>query len=199
MASRTPELNAADNGASATPVIAQPAPLGMPNLPRTPLPEAHVDAREIAFNRGIGDVRLGMTRAGVGVAYGQPARVENVRGFFPRGTRYFGKVLRRLTYRFNDGTLRVSLVGNRVRAVDTTSRYYRSPGGVGVGSLIPLGPCRKNRFGSCDHRWKGFIYEPVCGKAWLAGTKRVQSIMYARRGRVTAVQIGDPNVILYCF
>jgi hypothetical protein len=45
----------------------------------------------------------------------------------------------------------------------------------------------------------GFRWEGECGRAWIVATHKVETDLFMRRGRGIAVQIGDPDVILYCF
>ena len=155
------------------------------------------DRPSIVFNTSIGHARLGMARSDVIDAYGA-GRTERLRGYFPVGTRFHGKVLVRTTYRVHRGTLIVSYVDGRVKMVETTSRYYRTASGVGVGTKIPRGPCHRDQYGGCQYRWRTFEYDE-CGGAWLGGTRRVTTILYVRKGSVYRVQLGDDDVVLYCF
>jgi hypothetical protein len=159
------------------------------------------DRSSVVFNTSIGEIELGMTRDQVEYLYGDTndGRLELLDTYFPKGTKYAGKTLYRMTYRLHGGTLRVSYVDGRVKVISTTSSYYRTRSGVRVGKRIPLGACHRNRYGSCDYRWTDFWFEPDCGKAWLGGTRRVSTILYTRHARVTAIEIGDPDVIHYCF
>jgi prepilin-type processing-associated H-X9-DG protein len=155
------------------------------------------DTPSIVFNASIGDVRLGIPRSQVVETYGA-GKTERLRGYFPVGVRYHGKVLVRTTYWVHGGKLIVSYVDGRVKMIETTSRYYRSASGVGVGTRIPLGPCHYDKSGGCQHRWRSFEYDE-CGGAWLGGTRRVTTVLYVRKSRVYRVQIGDVDVVLYCF
>jgi hypothetical protein len=155
------------------------------------------DTPTILFNTSIGDVRLGMPRAQVVEKYGV-GRTERLRGYFPVGVRYHGKVLYRTTYRVHSGKLVVSYVDGRVKMIETTSRYYRTRSGIGVGTRIPRGPCHPDGYGGCRYRWRGFEFDE-CGRAWLAGTKRITTILYVRRAHVYHVQLGEEDVVLYCF
>jgi hypothetical protein len=48
--------------------------------------------------------------------------------------------------------------------------------------------------------WGDFEWEGDCGDAWLAGNRRVLTVLFTGRGRrITAVLTGDPDVVLYCF
>ena len=159
------------------------------------------DPPRIDFNQKIGDVRLGMSRDEVEYLHGDTnnGHLEILNHYFPQGTKYFGKPLWRMTYPVHGGKLVVSYVDDRVKVVETTSRYYRTPRNIGVGSYIPLGPRHKLKGGGYEYRWNSFFWEGECGKAWLGGTRTVSTILYMTRGRISTVKIGDPNVILYCF
>jgi hypothetical protein len=155
------------------------------------------DTPAIVIHKSIGEVRLGMARSDVQAAYGS-GRTQRLRHYFPVGTKYHGKVLYRTTYWVHGGKLIVSYVDTRVKMIETTSRYYRTRSGVGVGTRIPRGPCHPDGYGGCHYRWQGFEYDE-CGGAWLSLTKRVSTIFYVRRSRVYHVQLGDDDVVLYCF
>jgi hypothetical protein len=159
------------------------------------------DPPTLRFVGSIGSVRLGMTRDAVEYLYGDTnqGRLQIRDDYFPPGTKHEGVPLFVMTYRLHGGVLRVKYVHDRVKVIETTSRYYRTLRGVGAGTRIPLGPCHRNRFGSCEYRWRGFFYEADCGKAWIHGTRHRQTDLFMRHGRVWQVQIGDPDVILYCF
>jgi hypothetical protein len=59
----------------------------------------------------------------------------------------------------------VTFYGGRVGEIGFTSAYYRTSGGFGVGSVIPLGPCYRTATRNCEHRWHGFLYNE-----WNKGT-----------------------------
>jgi prepilin-type processing-associated H-X9-DG protein len=155
------------------------------------------DTPSLVIHKSIGEVRLGMARSDVQAAYGS-GRTRRFRNYFPVGTKYHGKVLYRTTYWVHGGKLTVSYVDGRVKMIETTSRYYRTTSGVGVGTHIPRGPCHRDEYGGCHYRWRGFEYDE-CGGAWLSGTTRLTSILYVRRARVYEVQLGEDDVVLYCF
>jgi hypothetical protein len=155
------------------------------------------DRPSIVFNTSIGNARLGMSRNDVVGTYGI-GRSEHFRHYFPVGVKYHGKVLVRTTYRIHRGKLIVSYVDGRVKMVETTSRYYRTASGVGVGTRIPRGPCHRDGYGGCQYRWRSFMYDE-CGRAWLGGTRRRTTVLYVRRSRVYRVQLGEDDVVLYCF
>jgi hypothetical protein len=68
-------------------------------------------------------------------------------------------------YRLHRGRVLVVFDGGRVSELDVRTPYYRTKGGVGVGSRIPLGPCRKTATKPCEHRWHGFVWD-----AWVRET-----------------------------
>ena len=155
------------------------------------------DRPSIVFNTSIGNARLGMSRSDVVHTYGV-GRTERLPHYFPVGVKYHGKVLVRTTYRVHRGHLVVSYVDRHVKMVETTSRYYRTASGVGVGTRIPRGPCHWDQYGGCQHRWRSFVYDE-CGGAWVGGTRRVTTVLYVRKSRVYEIQLGDVDVVLYCF
>jgi hypothetical protein len=56
----------------------------------------------------------------------------------------------------------VTFEDDRVNELDFTTRYYRTKGGFGVGSVIPFGPCYRTVTNRCEHRWHGFVWN-----AWV--------------------------------
>ena len=165
------------------------------------------DSPRLVFNRSIGDVRVSMSRADVELRYGRPAREQVLRGFFPVGTRYQGKELVRAVYRLHGGVLEAEYVGGNVKTIRTTSAYYRTVSGIGVGAHVPRDRCvRMNDTGEvgprgCKNTWLSFDFDGECLDAWLTsmGT-RTMTLLFMHRGRrIEAVRIGDPDVILPCF
>jgi hypothetical protein len=64
-------------------------------------------------------------------------------------------------YRLHGSQFVVTFYGDRVGQIGFTTPYYRTEDGFGVGSRIPLGPCHKpasRATRSCEHRWRGFVY-----------------------------------------
>ncbi len=59
-----------------------------------------------------------------------------------------------VVYRVPGGELAIDYVKSRVVEIDTNSAYYRTHGGIGVGSTIPLPPCTYVN-GKCSHLWNG--------------------------------------------
>jgi hypothetical protein len=104
-----------------------------------------------------------MTRDAVEYLYGDTnqGRLQVFDDYFPKGTKYRGVPLFVMTYRLHGGILRVKYVHDRAKVIETTSRYYRTPRGIGVGTRIPLGPCHRSRFGSCEYRWRSLQGEAL--------------------------------------
>jgi hypothetical protein len=164
------------------------------------------DSRLLVFNESIGDVWLGMRRWQVELLYGAAGRQKVFRRYFPVGTRYEGKRLVRVTYRFHGGTLVIQYVEDQVKTIQTTSSYYRTAHGVGVGTVLPHDRCmRLDEIGhtgprGCKNRWRGFVFDGECGNAWLTEGRGTMTALYMRLSReIRVVQLGDPDVILYCF
>lgn len=163
------------------------------------------DAPLIVLNKSIGYVRLVMSRQEVESFYGAPAQRQVSRRYFPPGTHYYRRPLVHATYRLHRGILRIGYVDGRVKTIQTTSRYYRTKRGIGVGTRLPLNRCRRldwlGRIGpsGCKARWGSFVFDGACADAWLGGTRRALTILFANRGQIESVLIGDPDVILYCF
>lgn len=121
----------------------------------------------------IGNVSLGMSKTRVEYAYGRATqRVYGVEG----------------------GSMMVSYGSVGVYSISTTSARYRTPGGVGVGTRIPLGVCHHvARASGCEYRWRGFIYITGFGPAWVRnvrdGKRTVQVQLFTERGVVTTVAV----------
>ena len=148
-----------------------------------------------------------MARAEVERRYGEPARADTLRDYFPVGTRYHGTRLIRAVYRLHAGVLQVDYVEGKVKTIETTSTYYRSVTRIGVGAHLPRDRCmRLDEIGhtgprGCMNIWRGFNFDGECLDAWLSSTRaKTMTVLYMHRGRrIETVQIGDPNVILPCF
>jgi hypothetical protein len=78
------------------------------------------------LGRSIGALRIGESEALVVSTYGRPQRSS--RASMGRSK------LDLLTYRAHQGTLSAYLDGGKVVGIGTTSRYYTSPTGIGVGT-----------------------------------------------------------------
>jgi hypothetical protein len=165
------------------------------------------DPPHLVIDKSIGAVRLNMTPIEVEERYGEPSRVDVMPEYFPVGTRYEGKKLTRALYSVHAGALRVDYVANKVKVIETSSRYYRSASGIGVGALVPSDRCvRLDEVGhigppGCKNTWRGFRFESECLNAWLTSTRdTAMTMLIMHRGRrIEKVRIGDPDVILPCF
>lgn len=85
---------------------------------------------------------------------------------------------------------------NRVIQLDENSPYYRAPGDIGVGSVVPLPPCQTVA-GACVRHWNGFVLgeDPTTGAtAWkkyvhYSGHKIiVEALVY--KGRIVNLIVG---------
>jgi hypothetical protein len=65
-------------------------------------------------------------------------------------------------YRLHGSRVIVTFYGRQVGELAFETPYYRTKGGFGVGSRIPLGPCHKTADDPCEHRWRGFVWN-----AWV--------------------------------
>jgi hypothetical protein len=61
-------------------------------------------------------------------------------------------------YRLHGSRVFVTFQDGQVNELEFTTRYYRTRGGFGVGSRVPLGPCHRTRANRCEHRWRGFVW-----------------------------------------
>jgi hypothetical protein len=73
-----------------------------------------------------------------------------------------------LGYRIHRGIVQVGFDHGRVTSIWFSTRYYRTKGGIGVGSKIPQGPCHRTHTRRCERRWHGFVWnewvsEKPCG------------------------------------
>jgi len=165
------------------------------------------DPPRLVINTSIGYVRLGMPRAEVDERYGEPSRVNVLADYFPVGTRYEGKKLTRAIYNVHADALRVDYVAEKVKVIETSSRYYRTASGIGAGRLIPSDRCmRLDEVGyigpaGCKNTWRGFHFDGECLDAWLTSTRdtAMTMLMMDRGRRIERVRMGDPDVILPCF
>lgn len=147
-----------------------------------------------------------MDRLAVERRYGRAARHRVLRDYFPVGTRYEGERLVRAVYHLHGGTLEVGYVKSKVKTIATTSAYYRTAGGVGVGARVPRDRCTRlddvGRVGParCKNSWRGFSFNGDCLDAWFDEGRATMTLLYMHQGRrIMRVQIGDPDVILPCF
>ena len=169
-------------------------------------PAATRDPVRIVPFQAIGAARIGMKRAPVGRAYGSAVKIERSRRWFPAGTRYYGEVLERRTYRAAGGTLTAWFVRDRVKVLATTSPRYRLPDGSHVGSRIPLRRCPGG--GATSACWHRYGYDDCTGL--LIDSQRPTATSYIAIARpaglvryrpyaVTRIGFGEDDVILLCF
>jgi hypothetical protein len=83
------------------------------------------DSALLVLGKSIGMATLGTTESSITSAYGQPTSTRRERG------------LRVATYRLHDGYLVVRYAGAAVVGLSTTTPYYTTTAGFGVGSLAP--------------------------------------------------------------
>ena len=115
-----------------------------------------VEPRTLVLGRSIGAAALGMSQDAIHSLYGEPLR-----------TRPAGDV-----FAVEGGVLEVAYAAGRVSALATTSAYYRTAEGIGVGTRAPRGWARAGR-------------ELVRGRTRLvlAGTRVTRIIVSAARSR----------------
>ena len=115
----------------------------------------------IPWNR-IGNIRLGESRA----------RVEREYGSVGHGYHAI--------YRLHGDRVTVTFYGNHVGELEFHTPYYRTKTGFGVGSRIPLGPCHRTVTNPCEHRWRGFMYNPTLRvrpcSCWVKAGRGTQSL-----------------------
>jgi hypothetical protein len=104
----------------------------------------------------IGDIALGEPRTRVERGYGSAGHGYHV-------LQRYGDTVQGY-YRLHGSKVIVTFYGSRVGELDFATPYYRTKGGFGVGSTIPLGPCHRTAANRCEHRWHGFIYNPSLRK-----------------------------------
>jgi hypothetical protein len=139
----------------------------------------------VPWNR-IGNITLGESKTSVEREYGSVGhgfhviqRYENVQGY----------------YRLHGDRVIVTFYGNRVGELEFETPYYRTKTGFGVGSRIPLGPCHRTATNPCEHRWRGFIYNPTLRvrpcNCWVKVGRGAQSLP------ANAFNFGKPWFIIY--
>ena len=159
---------------------------------------AAFDRPTLLLGRSIGAFRVAMSDEAAYRAIGAaPAGSRWAPLELPPGTRYArGNAFTATFPRVQGGTLRLVVVGHTVRAVATTSRYYRTRLGVGVGTRIVPGPCLPLAAGGCARRWHGFVER--CRRTWVTGPPRAQTVLAVAAGRIVRVEVGDAAVLLPC-
>lgn len=115
---------------------------------------ARSDPPLLDLTGGVGDIRLGDPEAKVEREYGTEGNGFKVT--FKNSGLVSGY------YRLHHGRVLVTFDGVRVSELDVRTPYYRTKGGVGLGSTIPLGRCHTGPTGSCVHAWHGFLWD-----AWV--------------------------------
>jgi hypothetical protein len=127
----------------------------------------------IVARRSIGVVRLGMSRSSLLGFYGSPAARR------PSKAR-LGRIE---TYRVHGGALLIGYHINRVVLVATTSRYYTTPAGLGVGSTVPANRVVANN----------------CNRAYPAKVRgsglNVRARSRGGRARILSVSIAAPGYV----
>jgi hypothetical protein len=166
---------------------------------------APLDPPSIVPWTSIGSAKLGMVRSEIERVYRAPVRVERLRRFFPRTTKYSGRVRVDATYRVRGGTLLVTYVNGKAKALDTTSPRYRLPNGIHVGMRVIARPCREG--GAC---WRGFAFDdctalmigpsvPVDTYLSLHAGGVDERVLTTRGYRIGSIGFGDPSALLLCF
>ena len=139
-------------------------------------PEASVTKQEpvaIVVGHAIGHARIGMSEAALVRAYGAPSR----RAPYRDGNGAF------LVFRVHGAELRAAVFAGRVTSIETTSSYYRTATGVGVGRPLSLIPKRLPKF-RVDHCIGGYSHR----------TTRAFTGFYGAAGLVTTVLIASPEI-----
>jgi hypothetical protein len=121
------------------------------------------DAPLIVLDRSIGGVSLGSTRAEVEATYGKPFKQLALVGAG-------GAQALLAYYRVHGTTLYVTYANGRVVSIETSSRYYRTGGGLGPGSSIERAP-------------PGFGQDP-CSLGLWSGSNRGAFTVLTRDGDV---------------
>ena len=163
-----------------------------------------VDPPTLVWNNQVGSARLGMSEVQIEYLYGAPTktdmwRLPHVDTPFPDAAVHAQK------YVIGDHSLWVWYLGGRpgAKVLETSSPYYRTSTGVGVGTRIPLGQCVRTRLSSggsyCAYKWRSFEFDRCSPGAWIGGYGRRQTVLIMQRGVVQSIMIGDPGVILHCY
>lgn len=147
----------------------------------------------------VGDISLGEPQARVEHEYGSPGHGYHVQVRITNGLQGY--------YVLHGTDVGVEFVGGRVKRIDVGSRYYRTKGGFGVGSRIPLGPCVRTFTHRCGHRWHGFVWneydhDSPCscwikvgyGKRSLPPGPEPWTVIWVRHGRVAALTLSTTYI-----
>ena len=159
---------------------------------------AAVDTPTLRLGRSIGGFRVGMSDEAAYRAIGAaPTGSRWAPLELPAGTRYARGAAFTATFpRMHGGTLRLVVVEHTVRAVTTTSRFFRTRLGIGVGTKVVAGACLPVPTGGCARRWRGFV--EVCRGTWVAGSPRARTVLAVAAARIVRVEVGDADVLLPC-
>jgi hypothetical protein len=106
------------------------------------------DPRDLIPWSRVGSISLGESRAAVFGDYGA-ANFHVLQRWGNNTQGYF---------RLHGSRVVVTFYGRQVGEIGFTTPYYRTRSGFGVGSTIPVGPCYRTATRSCEHRWRGFVY-----------------------------------------
>lgn len=159
---------------------------------------AAFDTPTLLLGRSIGGFRNGMFDEAAYRAIGAaPAGSRWAPLELPPGTRYArGAALTATFPHVRGGTLRLVVIEHTVRAVTTTSRFYRTHLDIGVGTTVVPGACLALATGGCARRWRGFV--EACRGTWVTGAPRARTVLAVAAGRIARVEIGDADVLLPC-
>ncbi len=127
-------------------------------------------------SRSIGRIRIGDSRAAIERFYGQRRAASSKRAVFGI---FDLRHAMAVTYRLHKGLLRVSYLRNKAAAVSTTSRYYTTTGGFGVGS-----PASSKKLVASGWR--------PCGPNFLRRRAGIVTAIRVTRGRVVSVALSVP-------
>ena len=162
-----------------------------------------VDPPRIEPWMAIGSARIGSTVDDIRRVYGKP--ISSAPSRAPVGTKYFGRNVIAEVYRVHGGKLTVTYVDGVAKELLTNSPRYRLADGLGVGTWIRRGTCAPTEGGGCQYSWRTFEFDE-CGNAWVGGTVAFTIALYLDRSlyrhpraRVSWIDFGDSNVVLYCF
>lgn len=114
------------------------------------------DSSTFALWNRVGDITLGEPRSHVEAEYGSEGSGFHV-------VQRHGNAIQGF-YRLHGSQVTVTFYGSTVGEIEFATPYYRTSGGFGVGSRIPLGGCHRIGTATCEHIWRGFIFD-----AWNRG------------------------------
>ncbi|HSC92513.1 MAG TPA: hypothetical protein VLB86_12720 [Gaiellaceae bacterium] len=133
--------------------------------------DAGADQREnatLSLSGAVGNVRLGATEAQVRAFYGSPRSTT-------RRKLASGKIARVARFRAPGGALWAVYDGDRVVGVGTSSSYYVSARGMGVGAKASTVPKRASTAG--------------CRRGLILRTGAREIVMTTRRGAVSSIEV----------